>query len=162
MPGVMRYLSRMYSLEEITQVENQYQAGAPSLGQALEMLLARWNAGARDEETALRLLFLLWYNIVEPTHLTGLPSEADGSVFQKVFEEARGESASPVVLFAVGKMAEMFPWAIGDENDWAALAERYMKQALELKPDISADTFAGRGAAGDYLQHILSYELRRA
>jgi hypothetical protein len=152
----------MYSLEEITRVENQYHEGAPSLGRALDMLRSRWGAGARDEETALRLLFLLWYRIVEPIHLTGLPREADGSLFREVFEEAGGESAGPVVLFAVGKMAEMFPWALGDENEWAALAGKYMKKALESLPDISADTFAGRGAAGDYFQHILSYELRRA
>src|SRR5437868_2896310 len=78
----------MYSLEEITDVESRYRDGAPSLGQALEMLLARWNVGARDEETVLRLLFLLWYNVVEPIDLTGLPSETDSSLFRKVFEEA--------------------------------------------------------------------------
>lgn len=152
----------MYSLEEISYIESQYREGQPSLGRALEMLQSRWNVGARDEETALRLLFLLWYKIVEPNNLTGLPLETDNKLFKKVFEEAGGEASSPLVLFAVGKMAEMFPWAIGDENKWSALAERYMKKALDIQPNISADTFAGHGAAGDYFQHTLSYKERRA
>ena len=149
----------MYSLEEIDQVELEYKNGAPSLGRALDMLLARWNSGARDEQTALRLLFLLWYNIVEPINLTGLPQDTDPSLFIKVFEEAGGESkASPTILFAVGKMAEMFPWAIGEEKEWEAISRKLIEKAVNEKPDISANTFAGCGTAGDYIQHLLAYK----
>jgi|SRR5215216_716748 len=149
----------MYSLEEIGQVEHQYREGAPSLGKALNMLLDRWKSGERDEETALRLLFLLWYNIVEPINLTGLSQETDSSLFVTIFREAGGASqARPVILFAVGKMAEMFPWAIGDEKEWGDRSRRLIDKAIREEPDISAETFAGRGAAGDYFQHILTCE----
>ena len=147
----------MYSLEEINQVEQQYTTGKPSLGRALDMLLARWDAQERDEDTALRLLLLLWYASVEPPYLTGLEVEAAGPVFRRVFEEAGGEpDASPLILYAVGKMAEMFPWAIGDEREWAAKAVRLMEKSTAAQPDISPETFAGRGAAGEYFQDIMT------
>ncbi len=149
----------MYSLEEINQVEHQYKKGAPSLGQALDMLLDRWKSGRRDEETALRLLFLLWYNLVEPIYLTGLPQDADSSMFVKVFQEAGGEAhAHPIIRFAVGKMAEMMPWAMGEEKEWEERSKELIEKALGEKPEISAETFAGCGAAGDYFQHLLAYE----
>ena len=55
------------------------------------MLKERWQAGAHDEETAFRLLFLLWYNIVEPISLTGLPRGSEGW-FARIFRR-RGRRA---------------------------------------------------------------------
>lgn len=147
-------------LEEITRVEDKYRIGQPSLGRALELLRERWRAGSRDEETALRLLFLIWYSVAEPDWLTGLPSDIEpAKEFSAVFTEAGGEdSATATLLLAVAKMAEICPYALGDEEEWLQKAAPLAEKARQVDPQIDAHTFAGRGAAGDYFQHILSAE----
>ena len=65
----------MVDLDEIGKVEARYDgsSGQPSLGEAYILLRQRWQEGARDLDTALRLMFLAWYANCEPSHLTGLP-----------------------------------------------------------------------------------------
>jgi hypothetical protein len=148
---------KTYSLEEITIVENLYRSpeGRPSLGQALEMLIHRWRAGARDEPTLIRLLFLLWYQNCEPPFLTGLSTEPTHPSFEDVFESAGGEAgASPQVLWIVARMAEIFPWAVGEEAVWKAAADRLSERVRPLKPGLSAADRADWGAAGDYFRSI--------
>lgn len=50
-------------LDDIAAVENNYACpeGMPTLGDAYGMLKTRWEAGKRDLETGLRLMFLAWY-----------------------------------------------------------------------------------------------------
>ena len=139
------------TLDEITLSE---QKDTTALGEALSLLMTRWQAGARDEETAIRLLFLCWYSVVEPPYLTGLPES--NSLFAEIFEQAGGEeNATPLVLLAVGVMAGMFSWAIGDEAAWAEQAERLERKAKELQPDIGGSSFSGLGEAGRYFRHVL-------
>jgi hypothetical protein len=149
--------SETYSLEEIDRVEEQYRLpqGQPSLGEALKMLIHRWKAGARDERTLIRLLFLLWYSLCEPLHLTGLPVELTEPNFEEVFESAGGEAgAPPLILWTVAQMAHSHPYAVGDEARWESAAGRLFERALQLKPELTAEDFAGMGAAGDYFRHI--------
>ena len=49
--------------------------GEPLLGAAYEILRDEWRGGDRDRELALHLLFLSWYLLIEPAHLTGLDEE---------------------------------------------------------------------------------------
>ena len=148
-----------YSLEEIDGIEELYrgQHGQPSLGQALQMLLHRWRAGARDEATLIRLLFLLWYKNCEPSFLTGLPSEYTGPSFEEVFASGGGETgAPPLLLWTVTQMARSFPNAISfeEEQKWEAAAGRLFQRAKQLKPALAAQDFVALGAAGDYFRHV--------
>lgn len=146
------------SIEEIDQLERN---NTNDLSEVLSLLMARWQAGARDEETAIRLLFLCWYSIVEPPFLTGLPDYS--SFFAEIFEQAGGEDqATPLVLLAVALMAEMFPWAVGDEVEWTEQAERLESKAKMLLPDMGETNFSGFGAAGRYLCHVLKERKRYA
>jgi hypothetical protein len=147
----------MYSLAEVEQVEGQYRHGIPSLGQALNMLVVRWRGGARDEATVFRLLFLLWYENVEPPSLTGISAQDVGLSFGEVFESIGGrQGASALVLWAAGKMAELFPWALGNKAEWEEASPLLLARAKELRPQIGPDYFCGYGVAGDYFRHLLT------
>ncbi|HEX2973002.1 MAG TPA: hypothetical protein VHP11_11760 [Tepidisphaeraceae bacterium] len=149
----------MAELVVILQAEDRYvTAGEPSLGEAYSLLKERWAQGARDLETGLHLLFLSWYACSEPPFLTGLPaSERTADMFREVFEHFGGESADePDVLFAVGLMASLFPWCIGDETVWQATADRCTAKFRRLIPTgFKPEHFANRGAFGQYFAHMV-------
>src|SRR5215204_6227353 len=64
---------RILSIQEISEIERAYShGGAPTLGFAAAASLQRWRFGLKDEETFIRLVFLLWYQMTEPPFLTGL------------------------------------------------------------------------------------------
>jgi hypothetical protein len=96
------------STDEITAVENDYAlpSGKPTLGDAYAMLKARWQAGRRDLETGLRLMFLAWYSCAEPPFLTGLPTKEDTwRVFQEVFAHFGGAaSTDPELLHGMSEI----------------------------------------------------------
>jgi hypothetical protein len=151
----------MPTLEAITEVENRYsgQGGEPSLGQAFAMLQERWASGARDRETALRLAFLAWYSCSEPTWLTGLPDDQNTStVFLDAFATLGGAQSSDVeVCFAVGLMAELFPYCIGDEAYWLSVGNMLRARARALAPrGLQPSQFSGRGAYGEYFAHMVA------
>jgi hypothetical protein len=55
------------------------------------------------------------------------------------------------MLYAVGLMAQLFPWLLGDEGQFEALAQEYRSLYRKLAPrGLSPAQFAGRGAYGDY------------
>lgn len=82
---------RVLALAEITELERAYALGAPSLGRAAAALLARWRLPLRDEETFLRLAFLMSYREHEPEWLTGLTVELPP--LAQVIAEHGGEDA---------------------------------------------------------------------
>lgn len=45
--------------------------GEPTLGEALALAIQEWDAGNRDRELRLHLLFLTWFCNLEPPHLPG-------------------------------------------------------------------------------------------
>lgn len=149
------------SLIEISRAEQGYlgRNGSPVLGQAFDMLLARWAAGERDRETALRLFFLSWYANCEPPFLTGLPTDhATSRICSETFAALGGTGTSDQeVCFVVGFMAELFPWCLGDETYWMEVGRLLTSRAGKLQPSgPSPSVFAGRGAYGEYFLHMLS------
>lgn len=59
---------------DVLELENRSPGcdGEPTLFRAYELLLAAWRRGSRDREVGLHLMFLAWYLLCEPPHLTGL------------------------------------------------------------------------------------------
>ena len=174
-------MEKILSLSEITEIEQAYTHGAPTLGAAAEGLLQRWRHNLRDQETCVRLLFLIWYSCAEPPFLTGLEKELPSA--QNIIDEIGGESAlSAETLFVLGVLANMFPHCFGEESAWECKSRELLEQATQLEPtsQLFADwaffvneaphtknlrtkiapelhaRFNGRGALGEYMLHILT------
>lgn len=133
--------------------------GAPTLGAAYALLREEWSSGSRDRELLLHLMFLAWYSIVEPPHLTGFENAAVSkddfdAILRCVldtFLANPAESGDTEMLFVVGLMAQVASWVFGDEVTWDARIRLYRTRYRELAPDgIDPKLFAGRGAYGDY------------
>jgi hypothetical protein len=155
----------MVELDVIGKIEAGYDGprGQASLGEAYALLRQRWQEGARDLETALRLMFLAWYTNCEPIHLTGLPAdEPTTPLFNEIFDQVDGPGCTdPQFYFVVGFMAELFPWACGDEKVWAERARTCKARYEQLGgPKFNAEDFAGRGAFGSYFAHMIGVSSR--
>lgn len=118
---------------EVLDLENRSigRGGEPTLFRAYELLVAEWRAGIRDRELGLHLMFLAWYLLCEPPHLTGFDERAVApSKLPKVFGEVHYHFMATIggdaeMLYSVGLMAHLFPYLLGDEAEFEALAERY-------------------------------------
>ncbi len=148
-------------LEAITDLEDRYAGrdGEPTLGDAYRTLLDRWENGATDRETSLRLMFLAWYSCSEPCWLTGLPEDYDANreVFQRALEHLGGEDTTdPEVMWTVGLMASTFPYCCGDHDAWSAIGQRLVARydALPADQRMNSDTFRARGAYAQYFSHV--------
>lgn len=133
--------------------------GAPTLAAAYELLREQWESGERDRELALHLIFLAWYLIIEPSHLTGLDearisSESLVGVFNTVHDWLLPTGTNDAeALYVVGLPASMFPWALGDHELWAVRSEAYRIRYRQLAPEgIDPAVFDSRGAYGDYFE----------
>ena len=121
-----------------------------------QMLRAGWLAGDRDRERALHLLFLTWWHWAEPDFLTGLSDDpAVVHLWREVFDHFGGElSTDAEFLFVASIMADVTPWAFGNEDAWAGAGEAMMARSLSLQPGgFSPDRFEGRGEYGKYFAH---------
>ncbi len=137
--------------------------GKPTLGQALELAIREWDAGNRDREFRLHLLFLSWYCNLEPPHLTGYdgstsfdeatgPSQLPG-LFSAVYETFTDSVLNDVeVLYVVGLIATLTPYLLGgDVGVWEARSSDFRARYRALVPEgLSPSHFEGRGAYGDY------------
>jgi hypothetical protein len=142
----------MLPIEKITAIEDEYHfSHTPSLGRAYDALVARWKEGARDRETALRLLFFIWYGLAEPPYFTGL-KDVNRTRVTELFQRLGGEfTTDPEVLFVVTVMCENAPWALGEESYWRSVGERFRRRLQQQpEPGLSKLTFARRGAYGYY------------
>jgi len=143
----------MLSIDKITAIEDEYYSSshAPSLGRAYDAFVARWKEGARDRETALRLLFLIWYAAAEPPYITGL-KDVNRTRITELFQSLGGEfTTDPEVLFVVAAMCQTAPWALGEESYWKGVRELFRVRFGErTDPGLSRKTFAKRGAYGHY------------
>jgi hypothetical protein len=143
----------MLSIEKITEIEDEYYSSShvPSLGRAYDALVTRWKEGARDRETALRLLFLIWYGLAEPPYYSGL-KDVNRTRINELFQRLGGEySTDPEVLFVVATMCGAAPWALGEESYWRKMGETFRVRLKKLpKPGLSRMTFGRRGAYGIY------------
>lgn len=180
---------KILSIHEINEIERGYSHGAPTLGFAGNALLQRWQFGLRDEETLVRLIFVLWYSMTEPLFLTGLDKfRGDDLSVDGLIEDyggaARlsGESRFIFALLGHGGYA----YGLGKESEWQERSRRFFADAVEMQPHSllfadwmfligeAEDTknlktkiekeiharFNGRGYMGEYLTHMLSGMLR--
>ena len=117
---------------DVLELENRSlgRHGAPTLASAYERLKQYWDAGNREREVALHLLFLAWYGLCEPPHITGfethnMPSDelqARFTELQDTFNQVHKAIESqidddPEMLYVVGLMAHLFPYLLGDEPE---------------------------------------------
>jgi len=146
----------MLSLDTITSIEDEYYSPshAPSLGRAYDALVERWMEGAHDRETALRLLFLIWYGFAEPSPFTGL-RDVNRIRVVDLFQRLGGEfSTDAEVLFVVSVMCRVAPWALGDEVYWRGVGERFADRLKGRNAEgLGRQTFTRRGAYGHYFSN---------
>jgi hypothetical protein len=152
--------------DEVMELENLSigQDGQPTLAAAYFKLKDLWDSGDRDREVMLHLMFLAWYCLEEPPHITGLPIKSSQNAFDSVYAEELADIFNQVhefvhpqiwqdaeMLYVVGLMAHLFPWALGDVTEWEERSLAYQKAYRALKPNgIELSIFQGRGAYGDY------------
>lgn len=172
-------------LAEIADIERTYDRGVPSLGHAKSELLARWHFPLRDYETFLRLAFLSWYSEQEPAWLTGLESarpDIDGLI-----TDCGGEHAlTAEALFTLAFLWNLGPPIRSDEMGCRTRAKAFAERAgvsepesrlfrewrfflreaddtveprIYIEPEVHA-RYYGRGALGDYMEHMLMARLR--
>ena len=171
----------MLSLSEISVIEEADSLGVQGLGVALDKLLERWDHGLRDDETFIRIVFLKWYSITEPTWYNGLPNDSSAESLADFIEKRINSSyLTSEAKFIIGILSGNFPWAFGDEIKWKEQSNKFLlevesqeslvfknwkylkgqsKEANDLKKDIYKELharFKGRGAMGSYLLHILN------
>lgn len=121
-------------------------------------LKARWLAGERDRELGLRLMFFAWMHWADPPFVTGLIDDPVAEeLWRDVFAYSGGEtSIDAEFLFVSGIMAELFPFALGDEKEWSQRGSRMKSRAMNLQPTaFSLSTFDNRGEYGTYFAHQL-------
>jgi hypothetical protein len=128
-----------------------------TLAAAYAILRGDWLRGDRDRELALHLMFLSWYMLIQPPHLTGFDetrvSSADlVAMFTEVHDHlAPANNDDAEALYAVGLMSHLAPWLLGDHASWEARSEEYRRTYRRLKPNgLDPSYFEGRGAYGRY------------
>ena len=110
------------------------QPGAGGMEEEYKQLRDRWDAGDRDREQALHLLFLAWMHWAEPDFLTDMSHDPRATdIWHDVYAHFRGEDSSDAeFLYVAGIMASVTPWALGDEEAWQTRAVRMTARSLEL------------------------------
>lgn len=128
-------------------------AASLSMENTYRLLKGAWQAGDRDREHALHLLFLAWMHWAEPEFLTGLTEDADErELWHSIYRHFGGEASSDAeFLFVASLMINLFPWMLGDVAEWEARAQRMAERSLGLRPEgFSTRAFEGRGDYGEY------------
>ena len=147
--------------EEALELENRHigEQWEPTLAAAYAILKKQWEAGDRDRELGLHLLFISWYGMIEPKHITGFDESIEvfhelEQMFEKVhsyFEPKIHQDAE--MLWVVGLVTHMQWFMFTDREKWETISKEYRKLYRALEPDgIDPAIFKGRGAYGDYFQ----------
>lgn len=145
---------------KVADLEARSLEGTASLGEAFEILRREWVDGSRGRERALHLMFLAWFLLVEPSHLTGLSDSVSVGDLQSAFSEAHdfllpaGDSSNDAkALYVAGLMMKLNASLLGSQRDWADLSNRYRQQYRTLQPTgLRPAVFEGRGAFGHYFK----------
>lgn len=133
--------------------------GEATLAAAYRILKTQWDGGDQDREIGLHLMFLCWYGMIEPKHITGFEESTEvfnelEATFEKThafFEPKIGEDAE--MLWVVGLVAHMHWFMFTNREKWKRIAQEYRKLYRALKPNgIDPEDFDGRGAYGDYFK----------
>jgi hypothetical protein len=146
----------MKSFEVINEVEAGYRQGKPTLGKSYEMLLERWEGGARDRETALRLLFLAWYTYARAGD-TGLSADVSPELFRDLATTLNlRTTADEEVCFVLHIMTQVAAWPFGgiaEERYWAERGEMCAAHFGDRLKRTSPGIFEDRGEYGYYFAH---------
>jgi hypothetical protein len=131
--------------------------GEPTLAEAYKILKEGWLDGDRDRELGLHLMFLAWYGLVEPGHLTGF---VDGDELRRELNQLLTEvhtyfepkiNQDAEMLYVVGLAAHMFWFMFDDASAWEKRAIEYRQRYHALAPNgIDPAMFQNRGAYGAY------------
>jgi hypothetical protein len=131
--------------------------GEPTLAEAYKILKEQWLKGDRDRELGLHLIFLGWYGLVEPGHLTGfVESDALRRELNQMLTEVHTYFEPQIhrdaeMLYVVGLAAHMFCFLFEDGSAWEKRAIEYRLRYHALAPNgIDPATFQNRGAYGAY------------
>ena len=103
-------------------------------------------------------MFYAWMNWADPEFVTGLADDPDATaLWHQAFAFLGGEESSdPEFLYVSAVMAALFPWELGDEDEWTQRAARLRRRANEVQPSgLSEDLFENRGEYGRYFAHQL-------
>ena len=103
-------------------------------------------------------MFHAWMHWADPPLVTGLSDDPEAQqLWRDVFDYMGGEvSEDAEFLFAAGLMAELFPYVLGDEGEWAARGSLMKQRALSLQSTaLPVSVFQDRGGYGEYFTHQL-------
>jgi hypothetical protein len=145
--------------EEAIRLEKRYlgQRGEPTLGEVYLILRDCWREGDRDRELGLHLMFVAWYGCAEPPFLTGInvASNELNSIFAEVHDYFGSSIQNDAeMLYVVGLMVHLFPYCLGNEDEWIQISRSYRERYRKLSPTgIDPSVFSNRGAFGEYFQH---------
>ena len=127
-------------------------------------LLEEWNAGNHARELGLNLMFHCWYLLEEPvTHIGYDPTRVEDFDPTRIFNEIHDSFAleirnDPEMLYVIGTMAQLTPWALGDETVWTTRSLEYQKLYAFLEPSgLDPKLFEARDGYGKYFAHQLRY-----
>lgn len=146
-------------LENRSICEKEGDPWEPTLAAAYAILTEQWETGDRDRELGLHLLFISWYGMIEPKHITGFEKSIEvfhelERMFELVhafFEPNIREDAE--MLWVVGLVTHMQWFMFTDREKWKAISQEYHKLYRALEPNgIDPTIFDGRGAYGDYFK----------
>jgi hypothetical protein len=138
----------------------------PTCFETCLQLLEQWTAGNHTRELGLNLMFHCGSLNVEPPFLTGFDqARADelGLDCAKIFNEVHDPFAlefrhDAEMLYVLGLMSDLFPWALGNETTWIARSLEYQSLYALLEPKgLEPELLDGRGKYGKYFAHQLRY-----
>jgi hypothetical protein len=128
-----------------------------TIADAWGILHKQWQTGDRDRELGLHLMFLSWYSMIEPKHITGFEESIEMfHELERVFEEVHSFFEPDIhqdaeMLYVVGLVAHMQWFMFSNREKWEAISIEYRKAYRALAPDrFEPAVFEGRGAYGDY------------
>jgi hypothetical protein len=130
-----------------------------TLAEAYKILRSEWDKGNRDREVGLHLMFIAWYGIIEPSHITGFTEtpqekhELNTVLFEvhEYFKDKVGDDAE--MLYTFGLMADMFWYMFEHDKYWEQVGIDYKKRYRESEPDgLDPSIFKDRGAYGEYYE----------
>ena len=145
--------------EEALALENRnlgmdYEA---TLAEAYKILRSEWDKGSRDREVGLHLMFIAWYGIIEPSHITGF-SRSDEELHElnqilfdvhEYFNDKVKDDAE--MLYAFGLMASMEYHMLEHADYWEKIGIEYQPLYRALAPNgLDPSIFKDRGAYGEY------------
>ena len=122
------------------ELEIQYvESSEPTLFAAFEVIRDHWRSGHRERETALHLVFLAWFMLVEEWQVGYERNEENDAELGSLIDDAHdylnpAQSEDAELLYVFGAMADIAPWELGDFYLWKRRAEEFLAKSRQLQP----------------------------